>query len=48
MDSRFEVRPGSPYEPKIVVEIEAWLDSRVGVGAGPPYEHETVVVENEL
>ena len=29
LDSRLEVGPGSPYEPKIVDETEAWLDSRV-------------------
>ena len=47
LDSRLEVGPGSPYEPKIVDETEAWLDSRVRVGPVPPYEHEMVVVENE-
>lgn len=32
------VRSGSPCEPEVVVESEAWLESRVGVGPGSPCE----------
>ena len=32
----------------MVVEIEAWLESRVGVGPGSPCKPEVVVSESEL
>ena len=42
------VRSGSPCEPEVVVESEAWLESRVGVGPGSPCKPEVVVSESEL
>ena len=40
--SRVGVGPWSAYEPKVVVDSEAWLDSRLEVGPGSPYEPKIV------
>lgn len=44
LESVIRVRPGLSYEPKIVVESEAWLESRIGVGSESLCQPEFVAV----